>query len=45
MNMLGKVSGAGSGVEVFRDMADLKDRVRITVDSSGNRLGVEIDAD
>lgn len=40
----GKASGAGTGLESFRDMADLKDRVRITVDNQGNRSGVVIDA-
>jgi hypothetical protein len=34
----GKVSGAGSGVETFRDLADTKDRLVSTVDESGNRL-------
>lgn len=42
--LTGKVSGAGTGVEVFRDMNDLKNRVSMTVDSSGNRTGVVIDA-
>ena len=40
----GKVSGAGTGVETFRDIEDAKDRVRITVDNNGNRTGVVIDA-
>lgn len=38
----GKVSGAGSGIETFRDLADTKDRVISTVDANGNRLA-EID--
>jgi hypothetical protein len=33
-----KVSGAGSGTEVFRDLADTKDRLISTVDANGNRL-------
>ena len=33
----GKVSGAGSGVEKFRDLADTKDRLVSTVDNLGNR--------
>jgi hypothetical protein len=40
----GKVSGAGTGVESFRDILDLKDRARITVDTNGNRTGVVLDA-
>jgi hypothetical protein len=32
-----KVSGAGTGVETFRDLADSKDRLVSTVDSNGNR--------
>jgi hypothetical protein len=33
----GKVSGAGSGIETFRDLADTKDRLVSTVDNAGNR--------
>lgn len=33
----GIVSGAGTGTEVFRDLADTKDRLISSVDSSGNR--------
>lgn len=33
----GKVSGAGTGVETFRDLADSKDRLISTVDTQGNR--------
>jgi hypothetical protein len=33
----GKVLGAGSGVETFRDLADTKDRLVSTVDKDGNR--------
>lgn len=39
----GKVSGAGSGTERFRDLADTKDRVTSTVDSNGNRTNVTTD--
>lgn len=38
--LTGKVSGAGTTTEVFRDMADTKDRLTYTVDSSGNRTAV-----
>lgn len=36
----GKVSGAGSGVEIFRDVSDTKNRVVVTVDADGNRSSV-----
>jgi hypothetical protein len=39
----GKVSGAGTGSEVFRATDDSKDRVTVTVDSSGNRSNVTTD--
>jgi hypothetical protein len=42
--LLGKVSGAGTGTETFRDVNDTKDRVVATVDSSGNRTAVIRDA-
>lgn len=42
--LLGKLSGAGTGTEVFRDMADAKDRVTATVDASGNRTAITLDA-
>lgn len=38
--LAGKVSGGGTGVETFRDINDIKDRVVSTVDSSGNRISV-----
>lgn len=41
--LLGKVSGAGTATEVFRDTADAKDRVTMTVDASGNRTAVTLD--
>ena len=39
----GKVSGAGTGSEVFRAADDSKDRVTVTVDGSGNRSNVTTD--
>lgn len=39
----GKVSGAGTGTEKFRDPADTKDRVVTTVDTSGNRTSIARD--
>lgn len=42
--LLGKVSGAGTGTEVFRDLADTKDRVTATVDANGNRSAITRDA-
>lgn len=39
----GKVSGAGTTTVVIRDLADSKDRVSATVDSSGNRTAVTRD--
>ena len=41
----GKVSGAGTGTETFRDIADTVDRVVVTVDSSGNRTAITLDLD
>lgn len=41
--LAGKVSGAGSGTEIFRDLADTKNRVTSTVDASGNRTAVTVD--
>ncbi|HRD86812.1 MAG TPA: hypothetical protein PK752_00935 [Accumulibacter sp.] len=43
--LTGKVTGAGSGTEVFRDLSDSKARVTVTVDSVGNRSGVTLDAE
>jgi hypothetical protein len=40
---LGKVSGAGTGTESFRDIDDTKDRVVATVDTSGNRTNIVVD--
>lgn len=42
--ILGKLSGAGTATEVFRDLPDTKDRVTATVDASGNRTVVTKDA-
>lgn len=42
--LAGKVSGAGTGTETFRDLADIKDRIVATVDSSGNRTAITRDA-
>ena len=42
--LLGKVSGAGSGTESFRDLADSKNRVVAQVDVDGNRSSVTLDA-
>ena len=39
----GKVSGANTTTETFRDLADTKDRAVFTVDSSGNRTNVTRD--
>lgn len=41
--LAGKVSGAGTGTEVFRDINDTKNRVTATTDSSGNRTAITLD--
>lgn len=41
--LAGKVSGAGTGVESFRNLADTKTRVASTVDEDGNRTAVVLD--
>jgi hypothetical protein len=41
--LLGKASGMGTTTAVFRDIADTKDRITATVDSSGNRTAVTRD--
>jgi hypothetical protein len=38
--LAGKVSGAGSGIETFRGLDDLHDRVVVTADITGNRTNV-----
>lgn len=43
--LTGKVTGAGTGTEVFRDLLDSKARVTVAVDSVGNRSSVTLDAD
>jgi len=42
--LAGKLSGAGSGTETFRDVDDTKDRIVGTVDAAGNRTAVTRDA-
>ena len=39
----GKASGGGSTPIKFRDQADGKDRINMTVDSNGNRTSVTVD--
>ncbi len=41
--LAGKVSGAGTDTITFRDLADTKDRVVATTDSSGNRTAITRD--
>jgi hypothetical protein len=41
--LLGKVSGAGTGTETFRDVNDTKNRVISSVDAQGNRTGAVLD--
>lgn len=42
--LCGLVSGSGSDTLSFRDLADTKPRVTLTVDGQGNRTGVVLDA-
>jgi hypothetical protein len=42
--LAGKVSGAGTTTVTIRDVADTKDRIIATVDSSGNRSAITTDA-
>ena len=42
--LAGKVSGAGTGTETFRDLADTKDRIVATLDTDGNRTAITRDA-
>lgn len=42
--LAGKVSGAGTGTEIFRDLADTKPRITATVDVVGNRTAITRDA-
>lgn len=41
--LLGKVSGAQTNTPIFRDIADTKNRITMTVDNDGNRTGVTLD--
>lgn len=41
--LLGKVSGAGTGTETFRDINDTKNRIVATVDVNGNRTAITLD--
>jgi hypothetical protein len=43
--LLGKVSGAGTATETFRDINDTKDRVIADVDNKGNRTNITRDPD
>lgn len=42
--ILGKLSGVGTGIERFRNIADTKDRVVGTIDGSFNRTNIILDA-
>lgn len=42
--LAGKVSGGGTTTVTFRDLGDSKDRIVATVDSSGNRTAITLDA-
>lgn len=42
--LLGKLTGAGTGTESFRDLADTKNRITATIDNSGNRTAITLDA-
>jgi hypothetical protein len=42
--LIGKVSGAGTGTEVFRNYGDTKDRITATIDGDGNRTAITYDA-
>jgi hypothetical protein len=42
--LAGKVSGAGTGTEVFRGINDDKNRITATTDSNGNRSNITLDA-
>jgi hypothetical protein len=41
--LLAKMSGGGSGTEVFRNVTDTKNRITATVDDNGNRTAVTLD--
>jgi len=40
----GKLSGAGTATEIIRSITDAKDRITATVDASGNRTAITLDA-
>lgn len=42
--LLGKASGLATTTGVFRDTGDTKDRITATIDASGNRTAVTLDA-
>ncbi len=42
--LAGKVSGAGAGTPIFRDVNDTKNRISATTDSDGDRSAVTLDA-
>lgn len=42
--LLGRLSGAGTGTEVFRDFNNTKNRVTATIDSNKNRTNISTDA-
>lgn len=42
--LAGKVSGGGTTTVTFRDLGDSKDRIVATVDASGNRTAITLDA-
>lgn len=42
--MVGKATGGGTATVTFRDVGDTKDRIVLTVDGSGNRSAVTLDA-
>ena len=41
--LAGKISGAGTGFETFKDLDGATNRVAVTVDSSGNRTAISFD--
>jgi hypothetical protein len=42
--LFGKASGMGGSTATFRDMADTKNRITATVDTSGDRTAIALDA-
>jgi hypothetical protein len=40
--LAGKVSGAGTGTEVFRNISDTQNTITATVDTSGNRTAITL---